>query len=94
MVLTQSVFTWQVIQIFFPFADQLYPDQFPGTDPNDCPRDISREKWVPTCLLYYTICPLYMYVQLVLNKDLFVKCFFKGINVTVLFNKKVVEQDG
>lgn len=33
-----------VFHIFFPFSDQLYPNQFPGTDPNDCPRDIKRDK--------------------------------------------------
>lgn len=30
----------QVMHIFFPFAEQLHPDSFPGTDPNDCPREI------------------------------------------------------
>ncbi|CAK8693192.1 unnamed protein product [Clavelina lepadiformis] len=30
------------ITIFFPFAMQLFPSSFPGEDPNDCSRDISR----------------------------------------------------
>lgn len=34
----------RVIHIFFPFSDQLYPNEFPGTDPNDCPRDIPKAK--------------------------------------------------
>ncbi|CAF3011525.1 unnamed protein product [Rotaria socialis] len=33
-----------VIQIFYPFSQQLYPSEFPGLDPNDCPRDIVRHK--------------------------------------------------
>ncbi|KAG9344803.1 hypothetical protein JZ751_010490 [Albula glossodonta] len=31
-----------VLQIFFPFSIQLYPQEFPGNDPRDCPRDISK----------------------------------------------------
>ncbi|KAH0620204.1 hypothetical protein JD844_020249 [Phrynosoma platyrhinos] len=31
-----------VLQIFFPFSLQLYPGEFPGTDPRDCPRDLGR----------------------------------------------------
>ncbi|XP_048584873.1 alpha-1,6-mannosyl-glycoprotein 2-beta-N-acetylglucosaminyltransferase [Nematostella vectensis] len=34
----------KVLQIFFPYSMQLYPDQFPGTDPKDCPRDVTKEK--------------------------------------------------
>lgn len=30
------------VEIFFPFSMQLYPDTFPGEDPNDCPRDLSK----------------------------------------------------
>ncbi|TFK03068.1 guanine nucleotide-binding protein G(t) subunit alpha-2 [Platysternon megacephalum] len=33
----------QVLQIFFPFSTQLYPREFPGHDPRDCPRDIDRK---------------------------------------------------
>ncbi|KAG5846975.1 hypothetical protein ANANG_G00120680 [Anguilla anguilla] len=31
-----------VLQIFFPFSIQLYPQEFPGNDPRDCPRDIPK----------------------------------------------------
>ncbi|XP_078090279.1 alpha-1,6-mannosyl-glycoprotein 2-beta-N-acetylglucosaminyltransferase [Mustelus asterias] len=37
-----SVDFCQVLQIFFPFSIQLYPNEFPGHDPRDCPRDISK----------------------------------------------------
>lgn len=40
----ESIDFCRVLQIFFPFSYQLYPNQFPGTDPNDCPRDITKEK--------------------------------------------------
>lgn len=33
----------RVLQIYFPYSIQLYPDEFPGQDPRDCPRDISKE---------------------------------------------------
>nr|XP_056707083.1 alpha-1,6-mannosyl-glycoprotein 2-beta-N-acetylglucosaminyltransferase [Euleptes europaea] len=29
-----------VLQVFFPFSLQLYPGEFPGGDPRDCPRDL------------------------------------------------------
>ncbi|XP_062432985.1 alpha-1,6-mannosyl-glycoprotein 2-beta-N-acetylglucosaminyltransferase [Rhea pennata] len=31
-----------VLQVFFPFSIQLYPREFPGHDPRDCPRDVSK----------------------------------------------------
>ncbi|XP_038124941.1 alpha-1,6-mannosyl-glycoprotein 2-beta-N-acetylglucosaminyltransferase [Cyprinodon tularosa] len=34
----------KVLQIYFPFSTQLYPNEFPGQDPRDCPRDISKEE--------------------------------------------------
>ena len=34
------------MQIFFPYSQQLYPEEFPGSDPNDCPRDTAKAKWV------------------------------------------------
>ncbi|CAF4652890.1 unnamed protein product, partial [Rotaria sp. Silwood2] len=37
-----------VIQIFYPFSQQLYPDEFPGLDPNDCPRDIAKHRALAT----------------------------------------------
>ncbi|XP_003428431.2 alpha-1,6-mannosyl-glycoprotein 2-beta-N-acetylglucosaminyltransferase [Ornithorhynchus anatinus] len=33
-----------VLQVFFPFSIQLYPDEFPGHDPKDCPRDLEKEE--------------------------------------------------
>lgn len=38
-----SVDFCQVLQIFFPFSIQLYPQEFPGNDPKDCPRDIPKK---------------------------------------------------
>lgn len=38
-----SVDFCQVLQIFFPFSIQLYPQEFPGHDPRDCPRDIAKK---------------------------------------------------
>ncbi|XP_077367429.1 alpha-1,6-mannosyl-glycoprotein 2-beta-N-acetylglucosaminyltransferase [Festucalex cinctus] len=37
-----SVDFCQVLQMFFPFSIQLYPREFPGSDPRDCPRDVSK----------------------------------------------------
>ncbi|CAH0559950.1 unnamed protein product [Brassicogethes aeneus] len=34
----------KVMQIFYPFSIQIYPDDFPGDSPNDCPRDIGIQK--------------------------------------------------
>ncbi|XP_065648384.1 alpha-1,6-mannosyl-glycoprotein 2-beta-N-acetylglucosaminyltransferase isoform X2 [Hydra vulgaris] len=31
----------QVIQIFFPYSMQMYPNEYPGPSENDCPRDIA-----------------------------------------------------
>lgn len=33
----------RVLQIYFPYSTQLYPAEFPGQDPKDCPRDISKD---------------------------------------------------
>ncbi|XP_043075921.1 alpha-1,6-mannosyl-glycoprotein 2-beta-N-acetylglucosaminyltransferase [Puntigrus tetrazona] len=33
----------RVLQIYFPYSTQLYPNEFPGQDPQDCPRDVSKE---------------------------------------------------
>ncbi|KAH3874284.1 alpha-1,6-mannosyl-glycoprotein 2-beta-N-acetylglucosaminyltransferase-like isoform X2 [Dreissena polymorpha] len=32
------------MQIFFPLSIQLHPKSFPGDDPNDCPRDMTKEE--------------------------------------------------
>ncbi|CAF3058072.1 unnamed protein product [Rotaria socialis] len=43
-VLVTNIKFVPVIQIFYPFSQQLYPDEFPGLDPNDCPRDIAKHR--------------------------------------------------
>uniref|UniRef100_A0A6J0SJZ7 Alpha-1,6-mannosyl-glycoprotein 2-beta-N-acetylglucosaminyltransferase n=1 Tax=Pogona vitticeps TaxID=103695 RepID=A0A6J0SJZ7_9SAUR len=40
--LAASVDFCAVLQVFFPFSRQLYPAEFPGSDPRDCPRDLGR----------------------------------------------------
>lgn len=42
--LIQSVDFCKVIQIFYPYSIQMHPHEFPGEDPNDCPRDIKKEQ--------------------------------------------------
>lgn len=34
----------QYQHIFYPFAASLFPNQFPGTDPKDCPRDLPKHE--------------------------------------------------
>nr|XP_015204781.1 PREDICTED: alpha-1,6-mannosyl-glycoprotein 2-beta-N-acetylglucosaminyltransferase-like [Lepisosteus oculatus]XP_015204788.1 PREDICTED: alpha-1,6-mannosyl-glycoprotein 2-beta-N-acetylglucosaminyltransferase-like [Lepisosteus oculatus] len=41
--IVQGITFCKVLQIHFPFSMQLYPHEFPGQDPRDCPRDISKE---------------------------------------------------
>ncbi|CAG5132403.1 unnamed protein product, partial [Candidula unifasciata] len=31
-----------VMQIFFPFSQQIYSQEFPGEHPNDCPRNVKK----------------------------------------------------
>lgn len=31
-------------QIFYPYSIQTHPNEFPGIDPNDCPRDIKKDQ--------------------------------------------------
>ena len=33
-----------VLQIYYPYSLQIYPDEFPGKDPNDCPTKIGKKK--------------------------------------------------
>ncbi|BFZ02173.1 hypothetical protein BsWGS_05212 [Bradybaena similaris] len=33
-----------VMQIFFPFSQQVYSHEFPGEDPNDCPRNVKKDE--------------------------------------------------
>ncbi|XP_019880285.1 alpha-1,6-mannosyl-glycoprotein 2-beta-N-acetylglucosaminyltransferase isoform X2 [Aethina tumida] len=42
--LIQSIDFCKVIQIFYPYSIQTHPNEFPGEDPNDCPRDIKKEQ--------------------------------------------------
>lgn len=46
--LVQNITFVPVIQIFYPFSQQLYPDEFPGLDPSDCPRDMAKYKALAT----------------------------------------------
>ncbi|RWS23745.1 alpha-1:6-mannosyl-glycoprotein 2-beta-N-acetylglucosaminyltransferase-like isoform X3, partial [Leptotrombidium deliense] len=32
----------KVMQIFYPYSTQLFPNTFPGDDPNDCPRNTRK----------------------------------------------------
>lgn len=42
--LVQSIDFCKVLQIFYPFSIQTHPNEFPGADPGDCPRDIKKEQ--------------------------------------------------
>ncbi|KAM9703732.1 alpha-1,6-mannosyl-glycoprotein 2-beta-N-acetylglucosaminyltransferase [Menidia menidia] len=49
--IVQGITFCKVLQIYFPFSTQLYPHEFPGQDPQDCPRDLSKDDAVKTgCL--------------------------------------------
>lgn len=49
--IVQGITFCKVLQIYFPFSTQLYPNEFPGQDPRDCPRDISKDNALKTgCL--------------------------------------------
>ncbi|KAM4772285.1 alpha-1,6-mannosyl-glycoprotein 2-beta-N-acetylglucosaminyltransferase-like [Rhinophrynus dorsalis] len=39
----QSIDFCRVMPIYFPYSLSFYPEEFPGADPADCPRDISKE---------------------------------------------------
>ncbi len=41
----------QVMHIFMPYSAQLYPREFPGTDPLDCPRNMKRPEY--NLLIHY-----------------------------------------
>lgn len=41
--IVQRITFCKVLQIYFPFSTQLYPREFPGQDPHDCPRDASKD---------------------------------------------------
>ncbi|XP_072026711.1 alpha-1,6-mannosyl-glycoprotein 2-beta-N-acetylglucosaminyltransferase-like [Amphiura filiformis] len=42
--LVRSIDFCQTMQIFYPYSLQIYENEFPGQDPNDCPRDIKRDR--------------------------------------------------
>ncbi|XP_037303048.1 alpha-1,6-mannosyl-glycoprotein 2-beta-N-acetylglucosaminyltransferase isoform X2 [Manduca sexta] len=42
--LVRSIDFTKVIQIFYPYSIQTHPNEFPGMDPNDCPRDAKFEQ--------------------------------------------------
>ncbi|XP_059157422.1 alpha-1,6-mannosyl-glycoprotein 2-beta-N-acetylglucosaminyltransferase-like isoform X2 [Physella acuta] len=44
--LIESVDFCPVMQIFFPYAQQIYKNEFPGEHPNDCPRNVKKEEAV------------------------------------------------
>lgn len=44
--LIQRIDFAKVIQIFYPNSIQMHPNEFPGHDPNDCPRNMKKEEAV------------------------------------------------
>ncbi|XP_061395067.1 alpha-1,6-mannosyl-glycoprotein 2-beta-N-acetylglucosaminyltransferase [Musca vetustissima] len=42
--LVQSIDFCKVMQIFYPYSIQTHPNEFPGVDPDDCPRDIKKDQ--------------------------------------------------
>lgn len=42
--LVQAINFCKVLQIFYPYSIQTHPFEFPGTDANDCPTKISKER--------------------------------------------------
>ena len=42
--LVQSIDFCKVMQIFYPFSIQMHPNEFPGTDPKDCKRDMKKDQ--------------------------------------------------
>ncbi|XP_077303001.1 alpha-1,6-mannosyl-glycoprotein 2-beta-N-acetylglucosaminyltransferase [Arctopsyche grandis] len=42
--LVQSIDFCKVMQIFYPHSLQTHPNQFPGEDSNDCPRNVKKEE--------------------------------------------------
>ncbi|XP_075060539.1 alpha-1,6-mannosyl-glycoprotein 2-beta-N-acetylglucosaminyltransferase-like [Mixophyes fleayi] len=39
----RSIDFCRVLPIYFPYSRSFYPDEFPGSDPADCPRDLAKE---------------------------------------------------
>ncbi|GIY94662.1 alpha-1,6-mannosyl-glycoprotein 2-beta-N-acetylglucosaminyltransferase [Caerostris extrusa] len=42
--LIQRIDFTKVIQIFYPYSIQLHPNEFPGHDPKDCPRNMKKRR--------------------------------------------------
>lgn len=42
--LVRSIDFTKVMQIFYPYSIQTHPHEFPGVDPNDCPRDAKIDR--------------------------------------------------
>ncbi|KAH8278462.1 hypothetical protein KR018_003592, partial [Drosophila ironensis] len=42
--LVQQIDFCKVLQIFYPYSIQTHPHEFPGADPNDCPRNIKKDQ--------------------------------------------------
>ncbi|XP_034487100.1 alpha-1,6-mannosyl-glycoprotein 2-beta-N-acetylglucosaminyltransferase isoform X2 [Drosophila innubila] len=42
--LVQQIDFCKVLQIFYPYSIQTHPHEYPGVDPNDCPRNIKKEQ--------------------------------------------------
>ncbi|XP_072266105.1 alpha-1,6-mannosyl-glycoprotein 2-beta-N-acetylglucosaminyltransferase-like [Pyxicephalus adspersus] len=39
----RSIDFCRVLPIYFPYSTTFYPNEFPGSDPADCPRDLPKE---------------------------------------------------
>ncbi|KAJ2953494.1 hypothetical protein O0L34_g1092 [Tuta absoluta] len=44
--LIRSINFTKVMQLFFPYSIQTHPNEFPGEDPNDCPRELNPDQAV------------------------------------------------
>ncbi|XP_031625015.1 alpha-1,6-mannosyl-glycoprotein 2-beta-N-acetylglucosaminyltransferase-like isoform X2 [Contarinia nasturtii] len=42
--LVQTIDFCKVLQIFYPYSIQTHEHEFPGEDPNDCPRNLKRDQ--------------------------------------------------
>ncbi|KAI8431474.1 hypothetical protein MSG28_015990, partial [Choristoneura fumiferana] len=48
--LVKTIDFTKVMQIFYPYSIQTHPNEFPGVDPKDCPRDAKFEHKVQKLL--------------------------------------------
>lgn len=42
--LVQRVDFCKVMQIYYPYSIQTHPQEYPGEDANDCPRNMKKEE--------------------------------------------------